>query len=275
MTQIAEWMMNITEKTRTLAAAGAGLSRLCRILTIARSSKPAMTVLATAAILAAGGCAPKEHSFEEDGAFDPVEPINRAVYGFNKKADFFILRPAGVIYDDFPPFGKTALGNFFGNLGEPKNIVNHVLQKRGDDAVRSTARMVFNSTFGFGGVIDIADKMGIPESENDFGRTIRAYGVNDGAYLMLPLIGPSSLADAPGRVADGFAAPESYVTSDKVRAGVGGMQAARARAAFLDEEDVLEVVLDEYTFIRDTREELRRREVPSDVWGKPEDVWGK
>lgn len=224
---------------------------------------------------AGGGCAPADHSFDEEGAFDPVEPINRTVYGFNKKADFFIMRPMAKVYDDLPPFSKNAMGNFYANLGEPKNIVNHLLQKRGDDAVRSVARLVFNSTFGFGGLTDIATDMDIPKRENDFGQTLRAYAGNGGAYIVLPFLGPSSVADAPGKVVDGFFEPYAYLSSTPTRAGLGGVKVAKTRAEFLAHEDLLESALDEYSYVRDVAEEFRRRDTPSDVWGEPDNIWKK
>lgn len=230
-----------------------------------------------AAAVSLGGCAPADHSFEDEGAFDPVEPINRAVYGFNKKADFFILRPVAKTYDSVTgSFEKNVVENFFSNLGEPKNIVNHILQKRGDDAARSAARFVFNSVFGIGGLADVADSMGVEERETDFGQTIRAYTGSRGAYIVLPLLGPSSVADVPGTAADGFLAPQAYFPPNSaVRTGISATEAAHIRAGFLDSEDLLESALDEYSYVRDVAEELRRRETPSDVWGEPDDVRGK
>ena len=232
-----------------------------------------------AAAAAMAGCAPADR-FQEEGAFDPIEPINRAVYGFNKKADFFIMRPAAKVYDYLPSFSKNAVDNFYFNLGEPRNIVNHVMQKRGDDAVRSTARFVFNTVFGGFGLVDFADdQMGIQGEKNDFGRTIRAYSRaytdNDGAYIVLPFFGPSSVADAPGAAGDGFLSPPAYLNADSARAGLGALGATKIRAGFLEKEELLESALDEYSFVRDTVEERRRRDIPSDVWGRPEDIWGK
>lgn len=228
------------------------------------------------AVMMAGGCAPANHNFTEEGAFDPVEPINRAVYGFNKKADFFVLRPAATVYGKVTgPKGRRAADNFFSNLGEPKNIVNHVLQKRGNDAARSTARFVFNSIFGLGGLADVAEKMGVEERKTDFGQTIRAYAGNRGAYIVLPFLGPSSVADAPGAAADGIASPQSYLPG-AAGAGVTAAEAVHLRHEFLDDEHLLEAALDEYTYVRDIAEERRRTQTPSgDVWGEPDNVWQK
>lgn len=221
-------------------------------------------VVAVAAVLG-GACAPARHSFEDEGAFDPVEPINRAVYGFNKKIDAAALRPAAKIYSGFPPLFRTAVENVLSNLGEPKNMVNHALQGRADDTAGSMARFVFNSTFGIGGMADVAQSMGVPREENDFGRTIRSYTGNGGAYIMLPFWGPSSLADAPGAAADIAVAPQTYAEKS-VRAGTGAAKATIARAELLEDEYLLESALDEYSIVRDVREELRRQNVPALVW---------
>ena len=230
----------------------------------------------TGAAFAMAGCASADHSFEEDGAFDPMEPVNRGVYGFNKKADFFIMRPAAKAYDKLTgPFERQVADNFFSNLGEPKNIVNHVLQKRGQDAASSTARFVFNSIFGLGGLADVAEKMGVEERKTDFGQTIRAYAGNRGAYIVLPFLGPSSVADAPGAAADGILSPQAHASSERARIIVGASQAVHSRHGFLENEHLLEGALDEYSYVRDIAEERRRRGTPTDVWGKPDNVWGK
>ncbi|MBE8158003.1 MAG: VacJ family lipoprotein [Betaproteobacteria bacterium] len=220
-----------------------------------------------AAAVSVGGCAPARHSFEEEGAFDPIEPINRAVYSFNKKLDAVTLRPAAKVYSHMPQPVQTALGNLFFNLGEPKNIANHALQGRGKDAAVSAARLVFNTAFGLGGLVDVAAKVDVGRRENDFGATIRAYSGNGGAYLVLPVLGPSSLADAPGRAADIAASPPTYLKSDTARAIIGGVGAVNLRAEFLRLEYLLEGALDEYTYVRDVREELRRQEVAAGLRG--------
>ena len=223
-----------------------------------------MTKLSTAIVLGlavfCGGCAPARHSFEEEGAYDPIEPINRAVYGFNKKVDFFALRPAAKIYSNLPPPVQTATGNFLSHLGEPKNIANYALQGRADDAARAAARLVFNTFFGLGGMADVADKMGIAKKSTGFGDTIRTY-VGNGAYLVLPVFGPSSVSDAPGLVADAAASPAAYVESSAFRTGVGVSGAVSTRAEFLQYEYLLEGTLDEYTYVRDVREEFRRKKI--------------
>ncbi len=234
-----------------------------------------------AAIIAAGGCAPKNHSVDEDGAFDPIEPINRNIYGFNKKVDFFLMRPVAKGYDHFMPRPlKKPVDNFLSNLGEPSNIANHILQKNGDNAVRSSARLVFNSVFGLGGLFDVAGKMGIEEHDTDFGSTIRAYSYawsgRQPGYIVAPLLGPSSLPDIIGGSADAYTKPDTYLESNQVKFYISGVRAVDARAQFLDSEGLIELSLDEYSFVRDFREELRQKEsFDDDLWGEPENIWDK
>ncbi|MDM5147220.1 VacJ family lipoprotein [Candidatus Persebacteraceae bacterium Df01] len=229
--------------------------------------------LAFAALLVSG-CAPKDYSFEDDGAFDPIEPINRNIYGINKVVDTIIIKPAAKIYTHFPPPLKSGLGNFFNNLGEPSNIINKTLQKQGDDVVTSTARLVFNTTFGLGGLIDIADTMDIEQTKTDFGQTFRAYTGNDGAYLVIPIFGPSSIVDAPGLAAELVASPNTYIENNTVRYSLSGLNVARVRESLLETGELVDVAaLDEYSFVRDAREDLRRKTVPTNVWGDSENFW--
>ena len=233
-------------------------------------------VLLLLMVVLLASCAGRDHDFEYDGAFDPLEPVNRNIYGINKKLDFFILRPAAVIYNTgVPDVGKSTISNVLDNLGEPRNIVNHILQNRGDDAVRSSARFVYNTVFGLGGIFDVADRMGVQENKNDFGTTIRAYTGNDGAYLMLPLLGPSSIADAPGTIGDSLLSPAGYVDAAEVSQSVAGFTALQTRSELLEHEDLLETAFDEYSYLRDFREEYRRQQVPpaEELWGHPSEFW--
>lgn len=218
------------------------------------------------------GCNSEPYAFVEEGAYDPIEPINRAVYGFNKKVDFFLLRPAAKQYSGMPVGARKTVNNFLNNLGEPKNIVNHILQKNGNDAARSGARLVFNSIFGLGGLFDWAGGRGIEHKPTGLGSTIRAYAGDNGAYLVLPLVGPSSLADAPGLAGDTAVWPPVYWKEGK---WVGGLAAVKTRADFLEHENLIETALDEYAYVRDVREDLRRQQTPINVWGDPEDIWNQ
>ncbi len=223
----------------------------------------ALPALLLAVMLTAGGCAPKEWSFDDEGAYDPVEPVNRAIYGVNKEADFFVLKPLAKGYRQFPPPLRRGAGNFWANLGEPANAVNNALQKKGDDAAASAGRFVLNSVFGIGGIFDVATPMGVPRARADFGQTLRGYGLGDTAYIVLPLIGPSSFADAIGTGADSYLEPARYLDPQE-RNIAAAFKAVHRRYEFLQAGDIAEqAALDEYSFVRDIYEEKRRSLVPA------------
>ena len=136
----------------------------------------------------------------EDEIYDPLEPINRAIFGFNNVADKIILEPVAKGYKKLPPPVQSGISNFLSNLRMPLVIVNQLLQGQGKNAVESTGRFVVNSTAGVLGLIDVADKIGLEEKEEDFGQTLATWGVGDGFYIVLPLFGPSNVRDTTGMV---------------------------------------------------------------------------
>lgn len=135
--------------------------------------------------------------------YDPLEAWNRRVYHFNYRFDQWVFLP---VVDGYryvtPSLVQSGVHNFFNNLGEIPTLANSVLQLKGKRAANSTARLLFNTIFGIGGIWDPATKMGLPRLTEDFGQTLGHYGVPAGPYLMLPLLGPSNLRDTGGLVAD-------------------------------------------------------------------------
>ncbi|MFT5781425.1 MAG: phospholipid-binding lipoprotein MlaA [Pseudomonas sp.] len=141
-----------------------------------------------------------------DGAmqvYDPLERWNRGIYQFNYRLDQWLMLPAvrGYTYVT-PKFLRTGVSNFFSNLGEVPSLANSVLQLKGERAMRTTARLIFNTVFGVAGIWDPATRMGLPKEREDFGQTLGYYGVPAGAYLVLPIFGPSNLRDTSGLVVD-------------------------------------------------------------------------
>lgn len=134
----------------------------------------------------------------EDEIFDPLEPLNRAIFSFNNALDKAILEPAAKGYRKLPPPIQSGLSNFLGNLKTPLIILNQILQGQIPNAVESTGRFVINSTVGVFGLIDVATELGLEEKDEDFGQTFAAWGVGDGFYLVLPIFGPSNVRDAVG-----------------------------------------------------------------------------
>lgn len=140
---------------------------------------------------------------------DPWEPVNRRLYHFNQRVDERVLIPVVKGYRFFiPDVLRQGVTNFFGNLGDVSNFGNSLLQLKGKRSLQTGGRLLINTTVGLAGVWDLASKLGIVKENEDFGQTLGFYGVKPGAYLMLPILGPSNVRDASGRVAD-FAAGES------------------------------------------------------------------
>ncbi|MFG0583929.1 VacJ family lipoprotein [Pseudomonas sp. zjy_9] len=135
--------------------------------------------------------------------YDPLEPWNRRVYHFNYRFDQWVLLPVVNGYRYVTPnLVQTGVHNFFSNLGEIPTLANSLLQLKGQRAMNSTARLLFNTILGIGGIWDPATHMGLPRHSEDFGQTLGYYGVPAGPYLMLPLLGPSNLRDTGGLVMD-------------------------------------------------------------------------
>ncbi len=134
---------------------------------------------------------------------DPLEPLNRAVFGFNEVIDDALLEPVAKGYRAITPDPvEDSVSNFFNNLGEINTIINSTLQLKLDKTVSSSARFVINSTVGVFGLFDVATNLGIERHREDFGQTLGHYGVPAGPYLVLPFFGPSTFRDAPGFYAD-------------------------------------------------------------------------
>lgn len=140
--------------------------------------------------------------------YDPWESWNRRVYHFNYRFDNWVFLPVVHGYEYVTPgFVRSGVSNFFSNLSDVPSLLNSLLQLKGKRAMNTTARLLFNTTFGLFGLWDPATRMGLPKQSEDFGQTLGFYGVPAGPYLMLPILGPSNLRDTGGLVTD-FAAAE-------------------------------------------------------------------
>jgi len=142
-------------------------------------------------------------TLEALNVYDPLESINRRVYHFNYRLDQWVLLPLVSGYQYVTPrFVRTGVSNFFNNLGDVPNLFNSVLQLKAKRSAEITARLMFNTLIGVGGLWDPATSMGLPRQSEDFGQTLGFYGVPEGPYLMLPVLGPSNLRDTTGVVVD-------------------------------------------------------------------------
>ncbi|MDH4870108.1 VacJ family lipoprotein [Pseudomonas sp. BN515] len=135
--------------------------------------------------------------------YDPYESWNRRVYHFNYRFDEWVFLPVVRGYRYVTPgFLRSGVSNFFSNLGDIPNLLNSALQLKGQRSMEITGRLLLNTTIGVVGLWDPATRMGLPKQTEDFGQTLGYYGVTDGPYLMLPILGPSNLRDTGGLVVD-------------------------------------------------------------------------
>ena len=184
-----------------------------------------------------------ETSVVEDEIYDPLEGVNRAIFGFNNVADKIILEPAAKGYKKLPSPVQSGIGNFIKNLKLPLVAVNQLLQGQGKNAVESTGRFLVNSTVGIFGLIDVADDLGLEQKEEDFGQTLATLGVGDGFYIVLPLFGPSNLRDTTGMVITMVTDPiNAYATNQGQSWAIPwrtGANAVDQRSKIIDEVNAL------------------------------------
>ena len=188
---------------------------------------------------------------------DPWEGFNRKVYGFNDVADRYVLKPIAKGYEWITPqFLEDGIHRIFSNVGEVGSIVNSLLQAKFKNTATDTGRLLLNTTIGVGGFFDVASKMGLEDHNEDFGQTLGYWGVKSGPFVVIPLLGPRTVRDSFGSVADTFTDPVGYVdhvpTSNEIYAG----RVVDQRAQLFSAEEL--ITGDRYIFIRDAY--LQRRE---------------
>ena len=197
------------------------------------------------------------------GEKDPYEKFNRSVFTFNDAVDRNALKPAATAYKTVvPSFMQTGVNNFFSNLSDVWSGANNVMQGKIERGVSDMTRVLINSTFGLGGVIDIASDAGLARHSEDFGQTLGYWGVPSGPYVMLPLLGPSTLRDTAGLPVDIAADPWGYGISSRARNIGTVVRVIDQRAVLLDASNLLEgAALDRYEFIRDGYLQQRKGKV--------------
>jgi phospholipid-binding lipoprotein MlaA len=211
-----------------------------------RTRVPALLALS----LALGGCATTPGRTTAD---DPWESLNRGIYRFNDVADRATLKPVAKAYEKVTPdWIKTGVRNFFANLGYPTTVLNQLLQGKQRLAFQDTGRLVINTVAGVGGLIDVASIGGLTANEEDFGQTLGVWGVPSGPYVNLPLLGPSSLRDAPSRIVDYFTGVPRYVDVQwEVEWSARALEVVGFRADLFPVEAQIATVFDRYAFMRD------------------------
>lgn len=196
-------------------------------------------------------------------AHDPIEGVNRAVFGFNQFVDRILLNPVAEGYNYLPSFARNRVYNVMENLEAPVVFANSILQGDPQNTFVTFWRFVFNSTFGVLGMFDMATEFGMPpRHDEDFGQTLGVWGVGNGPYLMLPIIGPSNLRDAPSRVVDIFMSPWTYALDSNETIIIGVVDAVDTRAR-LDGviDQVNETSLDPYATFRSLYLQRRDAEI--------------
>ena len=184
-----------------------------------------------------------------DEVSDPFENLNRKTFEFNEKMDEKIAKPIAQTYSQLPPKIKKGVSNFFDNLEEVDTFVNQLLQGKPKESINDLTRFLINTTIGLGGFIDVASKMGLERHEEDFGQTLAVWGVGQGPYIMLPILGPSTLRDTLSRPVSSFLSVTFHMTETDVNIALKGMDAIETREKLLDVEALLSG--DKYAFVKD------------------------
>lgn len=204
------------------------------------------TTIAAAATLS--GCASLT-SHEEN---DPLEYVNRGIYNFNEKADEYVLEPAAKGYQYITPdVVDQGISNFFSNLDDVVVFVNDVLQLKFNQALSDGGRVVVNTTVGVLGFVDMATDMGMPKHNEDFGQTLGAYGIGTGPYIVLPILGESTLRDTVGLYGDMFVDPIYQLHDSDAMWATVALKGLDRRADLISTKKIAdEASLDPYEFRR-------------------------
>jgi phospholipid-binding lipoprotein MlaA len=219
----------------------------------------AAVTVAVAAALLLSGCAALPGG--KPDRRDPFERANRGIYRFNVAADRAVFRPAARAWQAaVPPPVRTGLANFVANLGYPVTILNDLLQAKFSNGVQDLSRLLVNSVLG-GGLFDPATRMGLERHDEDFGLTLGKWGVPAGPYLMLPLLGPSSLRDAPSKLVDEYSNGRHYINDQYLQWGLWTASKLELRAGLLSADAVLDRTYDPYAFVRNAWIQHREFEV--------------
>lgn len=221
-------------------------------------TRPAMPLLVMVLSVFLGACA-HTGSIDEQADVDPWEPFNRSVFNFNEKVDRAVVKPVAQGYKKVVPgVVRKGVGNVFLNLAEPTTIVNDVLQGKLGQAGNDLARFLVNTTVGLLGWFDVATPLGLERHEEDFGQTFSVWGFARGPYLVLPLLGPSTVTDGVGIV------PATLYTDPRTAGGytietyaIVGANMIDTRARLLGASKVVDLQLDPYVFRREAY--LQRR----------------
>jgi phospholipid-binding lipoprotein MlaA len=233
--------------------------------------------LAAAALSLAGCTTIREARAGPGQKLDPWENFNRKVFAFNEGLDQRVLKPVANAYVDvLPQPVRTSVSNFFGNIKDAWSGINNILQGKLQKAADDFTRVSTNTLFGMLGIVDVATEMGFDHQYEDFGQTLGRWGFGAGAYLVIPVLGPSSVRDAAGLPLDLSASPAWVINDGSTKLGIAVLQLVNTRASLLGATNVIdEISLDKYTFVRDAYLQRRRSLVfDGDVPDTPDEQGG-
>lgn len=204
-----------------------------------------------------------EEIIEENGISDPLEPWNRAMFTFNDKLYFWVLKPVAKGYSAVvPEWGRVRVRNIFQNITMPVRFANNLLQLKIKGAGTELLRFAFNTTVGVGGMFDVAKNIDLKAQDEDLGQTLGVYGIGNGFYLVWPVLGPSSLRDTVGTVGDFFLDPVYYISDTGLRIAVRSLDVTNTTSLHIgDYEDLKESALDPYISFRDAYFQHRNNKV--------------
>jgi phospholipid-binding lipoprotein MlaA len=219
---------------------------------------------AVAAPVASAASQSPDEEVEAEEHDDRLEPFNQAMFTFNRKADDWVLHPIASGWAHvMPEPGRASIGRFFKNVGVIPRFANDLFQLQFEQGGSEVARFGINSTLGVAGLFDPADQwFGLKQEDNDFGLTLAKYGVSEGPYLVLPLLGPSTVRDAVGGAADGAMNPVNYTVSgaEFYEAGAKAFSVINTRSQNLDKFDEIERdTIDPYAAVQDAYLQRRRQ----------------
>lgn len=198
---------------------------------------------------------------------DPIEPVNRVVFGFNDRLDRYFMKPVAQVYvAAVPTPARVGVSNFFDNFGDVPTALNNLLQGKFKAALSDVGRIAVNSTVGILGFIDVASEVGLEKHKEDFGLTLGHWGVGSGPYLVLPLLGPSSLRDTAALPVNYAVNVQRYVFDETaVRNSLTALQTVNVRADLLGAEQALdEASFDKYAFLRNFYMQRRQNLINGD-----------
>ena len=215
--------------------------------------------LAALAMAVLSGCATVPASATGPTA-DPFENWNRKVFAFNDAVDKAVLKPVAETYRDVVPvFVRTSVNNVLGNIYDVWSTANHFLQGKFASGMEMGMRVLTNSVLGAAGIFDVATEAGMQRRSEDFGQTLGRWGLGSGPFLVLPLLGSSTLRDTAGLLVDRQAAPSMLPSASADRYAITAMELISTRANLLSAGSLVDsVALDRYTFLRDAYLSRRR-----------------